>query len=660
MMDYEKIHIAIVAEEPESARILPHLHACGVLPQNILRVEPNGWPDQIHDAIGLCFWAMTPHSETPQYWPDPQRSPAILGQCLNVYIEGGPGTSPSPYVLGWEEFDQKQIEFKLKHLIEEAQVRENLRQHQQWYRLAVAEGNVGLWWWDRQLDFVYLSQHFQKMLGLAPEHLPRSVNQWLSRVHADDRFKLTETIESQYSADAGRFELECRIRHADGRFRWYTLSGQLQSSGASRGRVLGAASDITEKKEIELALAAANKLANSAVHAKSEFLTNMSHNLRTPITAILGHADLLGNLSSDDQDVASLESISRNSHQLMQLLDDILELSCIESALPTANMGKTTLDAILRETQEVSREQARQRGLNFRLDIQPGIPSEFVTDAARTQQILKRLVDNAIKFTPEGEVTVEASFHRFPKPELQLIVRDTGIGIPASRLETIFQPFDQADNSPSRSHGGSGLGLSICQRLVKTLQGSLDVESEVGLGTSFLLRIPLEITSQSLQQEHPVDGQVPSDEEIRLDGYRVLLVEDGVDNQLVFSAFLRKAGATVAVTNNGLEAVEWISANRRETGDTGCDSDPRVDLILMDMQMPVMDGYQATRILRESGFGKPILAVTAHALQGDRARCLEAGCDDYFTKPIKRRPFLEFVHRYGRQARHLATTLEGG
>ncbi|PQO36725.1 hypothetical protein C5Y96_06005 [Blastopirellula marina] len=654
MMDYEKIHIAIVADGSDSARILPHLHACGVLPQNILCVEPNGWPDLIHDSIGLCFWAMASQGNAHQHWPDPQQSPAVLGQCLNVYIEAGPVTSRSPFVIDWKEFDEQQIDFKLKYLIEEAQIRANLRQHQQWYRLAIVEGNVGLWWWDRQIDFVYLSQHFQTMLGIASDQLPQNVNQWLSRVHADDRYKLTETIHSQFNANADRFELECRIRHADGLFRWYSLSGQLQSSGPCRGRVLGAASDITEKKEIEIALAAANKLANSAVHAKSEFLTNMSHNLRTPITAILGHADLLGNLSTDEQAATSLESISRNSHQLMQLLDDILELSCIESALPLANMGKTSIAAILGDVQDLYGEKAKQQGLKFHVRVQPEIPAEFVTDATRTRQILKRLIENAIKFTPEGEITVEASFQRFPKPALQLIVRDTGIGIPASRLETIFEPFDLADNSPSRSHGGSGLGLSICQRLVKTLQGALDVESEVGYGTSFLLSIPLEVTSNSL----PADNTTPSNDDVGLDGYRVLLVEDGVDNQLVFNAFLRKAGATVTVANNGLEAVEWISANRRETGETGCDSDPRVDVILMDMQMPVMDGYQATQILRDSGFSKPILAVTAHALQGDRMRCLEAGCDDYFTKPIKRRPFLEFVQRYARQARHLATTLE--
>ncbi|QDU73533.1 Autoinducer 2 sensor kinase/phosphatase LuxQ [Bremerella volcania] len=656
MMEYEKIHIAIVADAHESARILPRLHDCGVQPQDILCVKPSRWPELIHEPIGLCLWAIPPESDAHRHLPDRDRSPAILGQCLNVTIESGPGRSHSPYVITWEELDALQVELKLKHLIEEAQIREDLRQHQRWYHLAVAEGNVGLWWWDRRLDFVYLSRHFQHMLGLASDQLPRNTDQWLSRVHADDRFPLTEAIENQFTWDSKRFELECRVRHVDGRFRWYTFSGQLQTSGPFRGRILGAATDITEKKQIEIALAKANQLANTAVHAKNEFLTNMSHNLRTPITAILGHVELLGNRSADEEVAGSLESINRNGHQLMHLLDDILELSCIESALPSASTRKTSIDAVLGDLHHVYQAQAIGRGLAFHVRIQPGVPSEFITDAVRTRQILSRLIDNAFKFTREGEITVEASFHGFPTPTLQLIVRDTGVGIPHSRLKSIFEPFNQADNSPSRSHAGSGLGLSICQRLVTTLQGSLEVESEVGHGTSCLLRIPLEVTSQSLKDHPPTTSSANSTQDIRLDGFRVLLVEDGPDNQKVLSAFLRKAGATVTVANNGLEAVEWISANRRDTGSSGHDSDPRVDVILMDMQMPVMDGYEATRVLRENGFFKPILAVTAHALQGDRGRCLAAGCDDYIAKPVKRGPFIEFVKRYGEQARQFATT----
>jgi len=655
MMDYEKIRIAIVANRAESERILPRLLDCGVPPQDVRCVSPRDWADLLHDPIGLCFWGIAADEEATPNLPSPRRSPAILGQCLNITIEPRLTTSYSPYVMGWEEFNEPQIEWKLKHLIEEAQVRENLRQHQQWYRMAVAEGNVGLWWWDRQLDFVYLSQQFQEMLGLGPQDLPRNVNQWLSRVHPDDRFHVTQAIEAQFDRRSDRFDLECRIRHLDGLFRWYALRGQLQSGGRERERILGAATDITEKKQAEIALAKANQLANSAVHAKNEFLTNMSHNLRTPLNAILGHADLM----SEEPSVRSLHSIRENGQQLMHLLDDILELSCIESAERAANMGKTSIDAILDRVSEAYQAKAQQHGLSWQVRIDSGVPSELVTDAARTRQILVRLIENAIKFTPEGEVAVEASFHRFPRPALQIIVRDTGVGIPASRLETIFEPFNQADNSPSRSHAGSGLGLSICKRLVDKLQGTLEVVSEVGHGTSFLLRIPVEVTSHSLQQQHPAVGAPKSAQDIRLDGYRVLLVEDGYDNQVVLSAFLRKAGAEITLATNGLEAVEWISAHRRETGGTGQDSDPHVDLVLMDMQMPVMDGYQATQLLRENGFFKPILAVTAHALKGDRQRCLDAGCDDYLTKPVKRVPFLEFVKRYGYHAQHLATAVQG-
>jgi len=655
MMDCEKIQIAIVANAQHASRILLRLQECGVVAKDVICVDTGRWAELIHDPIGLCFWGISAQTADRQNLPDPSHNPAILGQCLNVTINDG-GDSPSPYTLSWDEFDNPQVACKLKHLIEEAQVRENLRQHQQWYRLAVVEGNVGLWWWDRQLDFVYLSQHFQNMLGLERRQLPQNVNQWLSRIHADDRFPLTEALENQFKGDAGRFETECRIRHADGRFRWYLLSGQVQADSPKRSRVLGAVTDINEKKETEIALKTANNLAKSAVHAKNEFLTNMSHNLRTPITAILGHADLLGDRVPDGQAAGSLESIRRNGHNLMHLLDDILELSCIESALSSANMRKTSVDEIMGDLQNAYKERAKQKSLGFAIQCQPGVPSEFVTDAALVRQILTRLLDNAFKFTCTGEIVLEASFHGFPQPTLQLIIRDTGIGIPTSRLETIFDPFNQADNSPSRSHAGSGLGLSICQRLVSTLQGSIDVESEVGFGTSFLVRIPLEVTSQALQENRPTTGSTRGAQDTRLDGFHVLLVEDGLDNQLVLSAFLRKAGATVTLANDGLEAVEWISANRRDSGSSGCDSDPRVDLILMDMQMPVMDGYQATTILRENGFVKPILAVTAHALKGDRQRCLDAGCDDYFTKPVKRVPFLEFVKRYAEHARQLVAT----
>ncbi len=656
-MEYEKIQIAIVADPSDATQVRMRLCEFGVSAKRIRCIAPMDWSQLTEDPAALCFWATSAKSNAHQHWPNLTQLPTLFGQSLNIFIEAAHGFLHSPYALSWEELASPKAEPKLRHLIEEAQVRDNLRQHQQWYSMAVGEGNVGLWWWDREIDFVHLSKHFQKMLGIEPDQLPQNVNQWLTRVHADDRFKLIDTIERQFNESPGRFEIECRIRQADGLFRWYGLAGQYQRGGASRKRVLGVAVDINERKEAVATLASANKLANSALHAKTEFLTNMSHNLRTPLTAILGHADLLGSLTADQKATESLESISRNSHQLMHLLDDILELSCIESAYATADMGKTSLDAILSDTEAIYRDKATQQGLNFHLRVSPGMPPEFVTDAARIRQLLTRLLDNALKFTPEGEITVEASYLQFPKTILQIVVRDTGIGIPASRLKTIFDPFDLADNSPSRSHGGSGLGLSICQRLVNILQGTLDVESEVGNGTSFLLRIPLEVTSHWTRTESPSAGAKPTEQNIRLDGYRVLLVEDGRDNQLVLSAFLRKAGATVAVANNGLEAVEWVSANRRDIGGTGYDRDPRVDLILMDMQMPVMDGYQATHILRESGFSKPILAVTAHALQGDRQRCLKAGCDDYFTKPVKRGPFLDFVRRYAKQAQHLATTL---
>lgn len=656
MMEPEKIQIAIVARAHESAKIQSRLHACGVSPRQIVHVEPNRWAELVHESIGLCIWGTSPDDTNDPYLPDPCQSAALSCGCLNVYVQDTIQDKHSPCVLAWEEFETDTIQATLTRLIDEAQIRQNLRLHETWYRVAVAEGNVGLWWWDDCIDFVYLSKQFQKMLGLATDQLPRNVDAWLNQIHEEDRPQVAHKIRQHLLENSGRFEIECRIRRQDGVYRWFTLSGQQQSTALNHSRILGAAVDITPKKEAELQLSKATDLAQSAIHAKNEFLTNMSHNLRTPLNAILGNAELLQDFSSEPTATDSLDSIRKNCHQLMHLLDDILELSCIEGARPSAKLAKTSLDAILRDTNEIYRQKAVEKGLKLHIHLPNDSPATIYADATRTRQILARLVENAIKFTPAGEVSVDASLLQVPTPTLQFIIRDTGIGIPPSRLETIFEPFNQGDNSTSRSHSGSGLGLSICRRLADILGGSIDVESEVDFGTSFLLRIPVEVPTTSFQERIREDNINEKPKLPRLDGYQVLLVEDGHDNQVILKAFLEKAGASVVLKENGLEAVQWISANRRDTANTGLDRDPRVDVILMDMQMPVMDGYEATRMLRDNGFQKPILAVTAHALSGDRQRCLDAGCDDYFTKPIKRAALVDIVHRYGQLAQHAAAT----
>ncbi|GAA4428561.1 hypothetical protein GCM10023155_19150 [Bremerella cremea] len=656
MMEFDQIEIAIVAEAMPSMKIVELLSSCGVSQEHITLVRPDAWPELIRNRFALCVWRVANRYGEPSFLPDLKRTPEFLGNCLNVRIEDEPHIGASPYVLRWDELDSSDLRVKMRQLIEEARIRQNFRMHEQWYRLAVAEANVGLWWWDRHLNFIYLSEHFQQMLGLTHEQLPANVEQWLEFVHPEDRDTLYGTIDIHFDEDAGRFQVECRLKHADGVYHWYNLSGQLRSDDRSRSMILGSAVDITQRKEVEIELAQAHKQAQAAIIAKNEFLTNMSHNIRTPLNAILGHADLIRDLTSSSDTNDSVDAICRNSQELMKLLDDILELSCIETVHPAAKLEKTSIQELVQCGVEVFRPKATEHGLKLAVNLYPDTPDYLFVDFTRTRQILSRLIDNAIKFTQEGEVGVDISFHRYPTPTLELIIRDTGAGIPAARLESIFEPFSQADNSPSRSHAGSGLGLSISRRLVHILGGSLDIESEVGNGTSVLVRIPVEVPSESILPVRQPTSESKTPELPSLDGYRVLLVEDGRDNQVVISTFLRKGGAEVTLAENGQEAVDWVRSHRQEAIAAGLEADSSVDLVLMDMQMPVLDGYAATRLLRQEEFTKPVIALTAHALKGDRERCLEAGCDDYFTKPIKRAALLEIVKRFGELSRQATTS----
>lgn len=646
MMELEDSSIAVIACVAGSQRIVPRLLACGINENNLLVVTPDKWTEAAKIRPALCIWGLALCCSEDHPTPELPVPPTRLENCLNIQV--GPPFCPehSRYIFEWEEFDSPQVEEKLRDIIEQAYVCQNYRMREHWYRMAVVEGNVGLWWWDQVLDFVYLSRHFQQMLGLAFNELPANVHQWLELVHPNDRQGFADAIQSQFNQSSNQLHYECRIRHQENQYRWYSLSGQIGRGEQSRPRILGAAIDITEKKEAELQLAKANQLAYAANRAKNEFLTNMSHNLRTPLTAVMGFAEMLNDFSPTPVAADAILAIQENSKQLMRLLDDTLELSCIESTSPQPNLTTTCLDELLRSSVEVFHIKAMEEGLEFGVEVEPGIPPVLMADATRIRQILARLIENAIKFTNQGEVSIGVRYLVSPIPSLEFVITDTGIGIPEDRQALIFEPFSQADNSTSRCHSGNGLGLSICKRNAELLGGSLTVESEVEVGSCFTLRVPAQVPACPISTASDSAAQEKKQQLPRLDDCHVLLVEDGLDNQRLMNAFLKKAGAMVVVADNGKIAVDWVTDNRPDTYSSQEDSDPNVDVILMDMHMPIMDGYEATRTLRERNFRKPIIAVTAHALQGDRERCLDAGCDDYFTKPITRQTLLEIVHRY--------------
>jgi len=395
--------------------------------------------------------------------------------------------------------------------------------------------------------------------------------------------------------------------------------------------------------------------AEAASRAKSEFLANMSHEIRTPMTAIVGFADTISDptLTRADREEAGI-TIRRNGEYLLGIINDILDISKIEAGAMTVERIRCSPHRLVEDVASMIRIRSEAKGLTLRIEYLSALPQSIVTDQTRLRQILVNLVGNAIKFTEVGGVTLSVRLlnAETPEPLLQFDVTDTGIGTTPEQAQRLFVAFGQADSSMVRRYGGTGLGLVISRRLAAMLGGDVClVRSAPGEGSVFratvatgsLVGVPL--LDEPYREAGPVPGaglDAGAGTEGSLDAH-ILLVEDGPDNQLLISRYLRRAGAEVTVAENGQVALDRVAAERAQ----GCD----FDCILMDMQMPVLDGYEATRRLREEAYAGPIIALTAHAMPADRARCLEVGCDDYASKPIDRKLLIATIRAQISRAR---------
>ncbi|MFG0252801.1 MAG: PAS domain S-box protein, partial [Phycisphaerales bacterium JB038] len=413
--------------------------------------------------------------------------------------------------------------------------------------------------------------------------------------------------------------------------------------------------DISEQRQAAEQMELARQAAEDANQTKSEFLANMSHEIRTPMTAILGFADLLREQCDQSEEALSaVDTIRRNGQHLLSIINDILDISKIEAGKMRLEAAPTSIWTVATEVVSLMRVRAQAKGIRLDLIFEGPLPRQIRSDPMRIRQILLNLVGNAIKFTERGSVRLVVREQRRGEshPRLAFDVIDTGIGIAADRLPLLFQPFTQADSSMSRRFGGTGLGLTISSRLAKMLGGDIGVESKLGVGTRFTLVLdpgPLEAAEyvDSLEEalvEDPATALRGSDRtgliDARLSG-RVLIAEDGPDNQRLIAHFLSRAGLETEIAANGRIACEMVS----EAEEAGAD----YDLVLMDMQMPEMDGYAAARALRGRGCRTPIIALTAHAMSDDRDKCLDAGCDDYATKPIDRSALISLIQKYLRR-----------
>jgi len=422
---------------------------------------------------------------------------------------------------------------------------------------------------------------------------------------------------------------------------------QLEAMVAQRTQEVEARSRALEKAADELRganeqLAAAREAAEAANRAKSEFLANMSHEIRTPMTSIIGFAEMLRDEFARSEESKSrvefVDAILRSSKHLLGVINDILDMSRIESGKLEVQRGKHSPWEVVATVADMMRPAAQAKKLSLRVEHLGPIPETIQTDPLRLQQVLINLIGNALKFTDSGGIRVVTGLVRDDpaRPRFSIRVIDTGIGMSSDQLARLFQRFSQVDSSMKRRYGGSGLGLAISKRLAEMLGGDLVVESTPGQGSCFTVTVetgPLEGVPL-LDSPPPVapGAQAPGAGTRVASCERILLAEDSADNQRIIAFILTRAGFQVSIADHGQAACEMALAAASE-------GNP-FHLILMDMQMPIMDGYEATRRLRSAGYTRPIVALTANATTDDRKKCLEAGCDYYVAKPIDRKELL--------------------
>jgi signal transduction histidine kinase/ActR/RegA family two-component response regulator len=390
-----------------------------------------------------------------------------------------------------------------------------------------------------------------------------------------------------------------------------------------------------------------NQKLEKANSAKQNFLANMSHEIRTPMTAILGYSELLNGSEDEAERTQSIAAINRNSEHLLGLLDDILDLSKIEAGHVEVEQVPFSLQQVLQSVSDAMSHRAKQRQNTIVPELDEKLPEIVMGDPTRLRQVLFNLTGNAIKFTENGEIRVRVSADEEQPSLIRFEVIDQGIGMTAEQAAKVFVAFAQADTSTTRKYGGTGLGLTISGRLTELMGGKLSIESQPDKGTTVRFSLPLHASQEHASQGHASQGLTPSPREetterssvlandrvgteLPLAGIRILYAEDGLDNQRLVRRFLERAGASCFIAENGQEAIDCIEQTEQP-----------FDLILMDMQMPVLDGYAATRRLREMGIVIPIVAMTAHALSSSRDECFECGCDSFISKPLTSQTLIE-------------------
>lgn len=503
---------------------------------------------------------------------------------------------------------------------------EALRRSKERLQLATEAAGIGIWEWDLVTNRQLWDERCKALFGVAPD-AEVSYEAWQAALHPEDRQRMLGDGR-RTPAVPEEFRTQYRVVWPDGSVHWLLARGRTRFEGGRAVRMLGIVIDITAMKETETELVRAKESADAANQAKNEFLANISHEIRTPLTVAMGAVELLMTTSLTAEQRQYLEMAHTSSEALLQLIEDLLDFSRMETGQLSFREEPFDLRGCLEEVLEAFRLPAQRKGLQLSMEFDPAVPGIALGDPERLRQVLSNLVSNAVKFTDRGEVAVRVAPYptgggHGAKGQLLFSVRDTGIGIPPEKKDRLFRTFSQLDASLTRRYGGTGLGLALSKRIVEHFGGGIWMESEPGRGSVFSFTLPL-VPPGELRPEAAKAA-------------KILLAEDDPMVRDLLRMALESRGWGVVVAESGRQALAaWAEGG--------------FNLVLMDVQMPEIDGLEATRTIRQReaavGGHLPIIALTAHARQEDRDACRQAGMDDYLTKPIQLQTLYAAIEHY--------------
>ena len=548
------------------------------------------------------------------------------GAQVMLSTSGVPFFDEAGELKGYRGVDRDITEKKIKEI--------ELQESKEQLILALDSANLGLWDWRPQSDTLNTNDIFLTMLGYEPDAFPQKMERWTNLVHPDDIDATIEILQPFLDGDDGKYNFEYRMRAANDKWKWILDVGRVvERDNEGRAiRFVGIHIDITKLKKAE-------KLAEAANQSKSDFLANMSHEIRTPMNAVLGLTYLLGETHLDDKQRDFINKISNSGKTLLSIINDILDFSKIEAGHMELDHQIFSLSQLV---DNVSNLIAPHMSANkTEMEVKP-LPEgiNFIQgDSLHLQQILINFLSNAAKFSKHGKVCLEVTQTEEQHGKeskwinLRFSVKDTGIGILEEKLSDIFKAFTQEDISTTRKYGGTGLGLTICSRLANLMNGQIGVNSEVGKGSKFWVDLPFELVSDNELIED-ISHQETTGE--RIANRHILVVDDSEINREVVKNILELHDAVVSLANDGEQAIKLIQENTNE-----------IEIVLMDVQMPVMDGLQATRIIRqELELDLPIIALSAGAFKEQERISLAAGMNDFLAKPIDVPQLLKTIHQW--------------